>query len=782
MAGLLNRLFNGDAKRMARLEKIADQVDALSSNIAALSDDELKAKTEEFKLRVEKGETLEDIMVEAFAVCREAGKRVIGEYPYKVQIMGAAVMQGGDIAEMKTGEGKTLTSTMAVYLNALSGKGVHVVTVNEYLAGRDAEWMGQIYRFLGLSVGVNARALTPSEKREAYLCDITYTTNSELGFDYLRDNMVTKKSDRVMRGLNTAIVDEVDSILVDESRTPLIISGGQKKTANLYQSADRFAKMLKSGDYEIDEKTRQVSLTEEGVARAEKSFKLKNLYDVEHTQLVHHINMALRANYIMMRDVEYVVADDEIVIVDQFTGRLMKGRAYSDGLHQAIEAKEGVTINEETSTLATITYQNFFRLYNKLAGMTGTAKTEEEEFLEIYNMRVIEIPTNRPVQRIDYADCIFATPKDKYNALVKEVKELHAKGQPVLVGTISVEVSELISEMLKKERIKHEVLNAKNHEREAEIVKNAGQVGAVTIATNMAGRGTDIKLSEESRALGGLAVLGSERHESRRIDNQLRGRSGRQGDPGFSRFYVSLKDSLMVRFGKEGLLDNAFAALEGQPIESKVVSKAIGNAQKRVEGQNFDVRKQLLDYDDVLRQQREIMYNMRDFVLDNEDVHQIVKDMFAKVTENVVDANRIKENHMDEVDTKALVKSVEMLGFEEGTIKEEQFIGKSVDELKDICMQVAWDTFDSKLDGIREQFASFERNVVLRTIDRNWVEHIDTMSKLRDGIHLRSYAQGNPLQQYVSEGYDLFEQMMQSISREIVFFALKIRIEKKEEE
>lgn len=779
MAGLLNKLFSGDGKRMAHLQKVADNVDALSAEMANLSDDELKDKTSIFKERVANGESLDDLMVEAFAVAREAAKRVIGEYPYKVQIMGAAVMQGGDIAEMKTGEGKTLTSTMAVYLNALSGLGVHVVTVNEYLAARDAEWMGQIYRFLGLSVGVNARALTPSEKRAAYACDIMYTTNSELGFDYLRDNMVTKVSDRVMRGLNTAIVDEVDSILIDESRTPLIISGGSKKTANLYQTADRFAKMLKPEDYEIDEKTRQVSLSEHGVARAEKTYKVKNLYDVEHTQLVHHINMALRANYIMMKDVEYVVADDEIVIVDQFTGRLMKGRAYSDGLHQAIEAKEGVKINEETSTLATITYQNFFRLYNKLAGMTGTAKTEEEEFLEIYNMRVIEIPTNKPVIRVDYADCIFAKPEDKFNALVEEVKELNEKGQPVLVGTISVEVSELISQKLKKARIKHEVLNAKNHEREAEIIKKAGQVGAVTIATNMAGRGTDIKLSGESKALGGLAVLGSERHESRRIDNQLRGRSGRQGDPGFSRFYVSLKDTLMVRFGKEGLLDSAFSALEGQPIESKMVSKAIGNAQKRVEGQNFDIRKSLLDYDDVLRQQREIMYNMRNFVLENEDVHEIVKEMFEKVCSSVVDANIVRDVRGEEVDCQSLAKSLTLMGFEEGVITPEMFEGKTADEMKQVAYDVAWNTYDSKLVDIREQFASFERNVVLRTIDRNWVEHIDTMSKLRDGIHLRSYAQSNPLQQYVSEGYELFEQMMQSISREIVFFALKIKIEKK---
>ena len=776
MAGFLSKIFSGDSRRVAQLEKIADDVDALASEMANLSDDELKHKTVEFRERIANGESVDALMVPAFAVSREAAKRVIGEYPYKVQIMGAAVMQGGDIAEMKTGEGKTLTSTMAVYLNALKGEGVHVVTVNEYLASRDAEWMGQIYRFLGLSVGVNERALTPSEKRAQYACDVMYTTNSELGFDYLRDNMVVDVKDRVMRGLNFALVDEVDSILVDESRTPLIISGGKKKTANLYQTADRFAKSLKPSDYEIDEKTRQVSLSESGVARAEKAYKVKNLYEVEHTNLVHHITMALRANYIMMKDVEYVVDNDEIVIVDQFTGRLMKGRAYSDGLHQAIEAKENVTINEETSTLATITYQNFFRLYNKLGGMTGTAKTEEEEFLSIYNMRVIEIPTNQPVIRIDYPDCIFANQEDKYKALVEETKELHEKGQPVLVGTISVEVSELLSSMLKKARIKHEVLNAKNHEREAEIIKKAGQVGAVTLATNMAGRGTDIKLSDESRALGGLAVLGSERHESRRIDNQLRGRSGRQGDPGFSRFYVSLRDSLMVRFGKEGLLDSAFSALEGQPIESKMVSKAIGNAQKRVEGQNFDIRKQLLDYDDVLRQQREVMYDMRNFVLENEDVHEIVKEMFEKVCSSVVDANASKDGT---VDADALAKSMEFLGFEENTIQPESFVGYSVEELKQISFEMAWNAFDGKLSGIREQFNSFERNVVLRTIDRNWIDHIDTMDKLRDGIHLRSYAQGNPLQQYVSEGYELFDEMMQSISREIVFFALKIKIERK---
>ncbi|MBQ5555923.1 MAG: preprotein translocase subunit SecA, partial [Erysipelotrichaceae bacterium] len=554
--------------------------------------------------RLANGETLDDIQTEAFAVAREAAKRVIGEFPFFCQLEGAYVLHRGDIAEMKTGEGKTLTSVMAVYLNALEGKGVHVVTVNEYLAQRDSEWMGQIHRFLGLTVGLNLRALTPAQKRAAYECDITYTTNSEVGFDYLRDNMVTRVEDRVLRELNFALVDEVDSILIDESRTPLIISGGEKKTANLYINADRFVKRLKKDeDYVIDVKDKNVQLTEEGVHKGEKAFNVENLYDLDNTSLVHYIAQALKANYIMTRDVEYVVEDNEVIIVDQNTGRKMPGREYSDGLHQAIQAKEGVPIKQETTTWATITYQNFFRLYNKLAGMTGTAKTEEEEFLSIYNMRVVEIPTNKPVARIDYPDLVFGTKKAKYNALLEEVKELYAKGQPVLVGTISVETSELISRMFKQARIKHEVLNAKNHAREAEIIAKAGREGSVTIATNMAGRGTDIKLTERSRELGGLVVLGSERHESRRIDNQLRGRSGRQGDPGYSRFYVSLEDELMVRFGSERIA-GLFEQMGDIPIENKTVSKAISSAQKRVEGLNFDIRKALLDYDDVMRQQR----------------------------------------------------------------------------------------------------------------------------------------------------------------------------------
>ena len=641
--------------------------------------------------------------------------------------------------------------------------------------------MGQIYRFLGLTVGVNSRPLTPSQKRDAFNCDITYTTNSELGFDYLRDNMVTDVKDRVLRGLHVAIVDEVDSILVDESRTPLIISGGAKKTANLYLQADAFAKRLKGDDFEIDEKTRQIMLSEKGVSVAERYFKIKNLYDVDHTQLVHHITQALKANYIMKNEVEYVVQDDEIVIVDQFTGRTMPGRAYSDGLHQAIEAKEGVSIKEETSTLATITYQNFFRLYDKLAGMTGTAKTEEEEFLDIYNMRVIEIPTNRPVQRIDYPDAIFANPRLKFAALVKEVKELYEKGQPVLVGTISVETSELVHELLRKERIPHEVLNAKNHAREAEIIAKAGRPKSVTIATNMAGRGTDIKLTDESRALGGLVVLGSERHESRRIDNQLRGRSGRQGDPGYSRFYVSLKDELMIRFGGDKF-EKLFESMGDAQIESKMVTKSISQAQKRVEGYNYDVRKQLLDYDDVLRKQREIMYEQRNFVLENEDVHGIVRDMIDRVIDSVVDANVDHTRHDESVDYAGVLQGLELLGLEEkDNLKLEEIQGKEKNDVTTYCAEKIFTLYDDKIKDIRDEFKQFEKTIVLRNMDRNWIEHIDMMDKLRNGIHLRSYAQNNPLQAYIQEGYEMFEEMQARIAREVVFFALKVQVERKVE-
>ena len=691
-------------------------------------------------------------------------------------------------------EGKTLTATMAVYLNALSGQGVHVITVNEYLAGRDAAWMGEIYRFLGLSVGVNKRELSPREKRAAYACDITYTTNSELGFDYLRDNMVTDVKDRVMRGLHVAFVDEVDSVLIDESRTPLIISGGKKQTANLYIASDRFVKTLTkpeyefdkstkenkllSGDYDIDEKTRQVMLTDDGVAKAEKYFGLENLYDLDHTQLVHHINQALRANYIMMREVEYVVNDEqEIVIVDQFTGRMMPGRAYSDGLHQAIEAKEGVPIKEETSTLATITYQNFFRLYEKLAGMTGTAKTEEEEFLSTYNMKVIVIPTNRPVARQDLPDEIYSRKDSKYRALVNKVRELHEKGQPVLVGTIAVETSELISNMLNAEKIPHEVLNAKNHAREAEIIAKAGRPGSVTIATNMAGRGTDIKLTEESRKLGGLAVLGSERHESRRIDNQLRGRSGRQGDPGFSRFYVSLEDSLIVRFGGDKL-QALFNKMGDEQIESKAVTKSITMAQKRVEGFNFDTRKTLLDYDDVLRRQREIIYAQRNRILESEEVHDLVKVVLEKAIDQAMQANLSNEKKQS-VDIAGLTKSLEMMGLQDDkAIHADELEGKSFTEIRDYLYDKVWNGYENEIKDVRSQFLPFEKTVVLRNIDRNWIEHIDRMDKLRSGIYLRSYAQNNPLQQYVQEGFDMFEDMNTRIDREIAFFLMKVRIRK----
>ncbi len=771
MFGSLKNIFNLDSKRLKEIEKVAHQVDALSQEMANLTDQELKNKTEEFKNRHKNGETLDDLLVEAFAVAREAAQRVIGEYPYFVQIMGGVVLHQGDIAEMKTGEGKTLTSVLPVYLNALSGNGVHIVTVNEYLAERDANWMGQIHEFLGLTVGLNLRRLAPVSKRVAYLCDITYTTNSELGFDYLRDNMVTEIENRVLRELNFALVDEVDSILIDESRTPLIISGGEKQTANLYIQVDRFVKRLQSNDdYEVDVKSKSVHLTESGVAKAEQTFKVNNLYDLQHTNLVHHINMGLKANYIMSNDVEYVVKDRTIVIVDQFTGRLMEGRAYSDGLHQAIEAKEGVPIKEETVTLATITYQNFFRLYSKLAGMTGTAKTEEEEFLSIYNMRVLEIPTNRPVIRNDQTDLVYATKKAKYEALINKVIECHQRRQPVLVGTISVEVSELISKMLNQRKIRHQVLNAKNHGREADIIARAGLQGSVTIATNMAGRGTDIKLGEGVRELGGLAVLGSERHESRRIDNQLRGRSGRQGDPGFSLFFVSFEDDLMVRYGSDRY-QNVIAAMGDEVIESKTFTKLIGTAQKRVEGVNFDIRKSLLEYDDVLRQQREIIYEQRNYVLENADVQSLVKDMFDKVIANTVITSENGTDHLNN-----LSKSLEILGFITPDLKENQLAKVASEDLVSYSQEAGWNFYQAKMKDIRENFPSVEKVMVLRVVDRAWIDHIDTMSKLRDGIHLRSYAQTNPLQAYIAEGYELFEEMLERINVEVVQFGLRVQV------
>ncbi|MCR4855761.1 MAG: preprotein translocase subunit SecA [Erysipelotrichaceae bacterium] len=776
--GLFDKLFNNDKRILDEVERAVRPVDALADKMSALSDEELKAKTAEFKERLAQGQTLDDIQVEAFAVAREAAKRVIGEYPFFCQLEGAYVLHRGDIAEMKTGEGKTLTSVMAVYLNALEGKGVHVVTVNEYLAERDSEWMGAIHRFLGLTVGLNLRALTPAQKRQAYECDITYTTNSEVGFDYLRDNMVTRVEDRVLRELNFALVDEVDSILIDESRTPLIISGGEKKTANLYINADRFVKRLKRDeDYVIDVKDKNVQLTEEGVHKGEKAFGVENLYDIDNTSLVHYIAQALKANYIMTRDVEYVVEDNEVIIVDQNTGRKMPGREYSDGLHQAIQAKEGVPIKQETTTWATITYQNFFRLYKKLAGMTGTAKTEEEEFLSIYNMRVVEIPTNKPVARVDYPDLVFGTKRAKYNALLEEVKELYAKGQPVLVGTISVETSELISRMFKQARIRHEVLNAKNHAREAEIIAKAGREGSVTIATNMAGRGTDIKLTDRSRELGGLVVLGSERHESRRIDNQLRGRSGRQGDPGYSRFYVSLEDELMVRFGSDRI-SSLFEQMGDIPIENKTVTKAISSAQKRVEGLNFDVRKALLDYDDVMRQQRETMYAQRNYILENEDIHSVVENMFERVMENIVDSNISVDGKKEVIDYASIVKRLNTMG--QTAFKEEDIAGLNREDVIARCKDAAFNAYEKKIKPVKEQIMPVERTMVLRLMDRAWQNHIDVMSKLREGIHLRSYAQNNPLQAYVEEGYELFESMMNTISSDVVTFCNNLKIVIKE--
>ena len=772
--GIFDKLLNNDKKQLQDIEKAIRPVEALADKMSALSDEELKHKTVEFRERLAKGETLDDLAVEAFAVAREAAKRVIGEYPFFCQLEGAYVLHQGDIAEMRTGEGKTLTSVMAVYLNALTGDGVHVITVNEYLAQRDSEWMGEIHRFLGLTVGLNLRSLTPAEKRKAYECDITYTTNSEVGFDYLRDNMVTRVEDRVLRPLNFALVDEVDSILIDESRTPLIISGGQKQTANLYINADRFVRKLQADvDYSIDVKERNVILTEEGVAKGEKAFGVENLYDISNTSLVHYINQALKANYIMKRDVEYVVEENEVIIVDQNTGRKMVGREYSDGLHQAIQAKENVPIKQETTTLATITYQNFFRLYKKLAGMTGTAKTEEEEFLSIYNMRVVEIPTNRPIARVDNSDLIFGTKKAKYNALLQEVQELYAKGQPVLVGTISVETSEVISRMFKQARIRHEVLNAKNHAREAEIIANAGKEGSVTIATNMAGRGTDIKLTEKSRELGGLAVIGSERHESRRIDNQLRGRSGRQGDPGYSRFYVSLQDDLMVRFGSDRIT-GMFEQLGDIPIENKIVTKAISSAQKRVEGLNFDIRKALLDYDDVMRQQRETMYAQRNFILENEDIHSVIEGMFKRECENIVNAYTSGEGKKETYDYEAIVKRLSTMGVNNFKVDDINNLNK--EEIVNKCLDASLGAYESKIKPVVNQIKPVEKTMVLRLMDRAWQNQIDVMSKLREGIHLRSYAQNNPLEAYVEEGYELFEDMMNTISRDVVTFCNNLKI------
>ena len=778
--GLLKRLVDTEYKELKRFNKIADEIEALDETYSKMSDEELKGKTAEFRERLAKGETLEDIKVEAFATAREAAYRMIGEKPYRVQLIGGLAIHYGNIAEMKTGEGKTLTTILPAYLNALPGKGVHVVTVNEYLSDRNAKWMGPIYDFLGITVGVNLRVLTPSQKRDVYNCDITYSTNNEIGFDYLRDNMVTKKEDRTQRGLNYCIIDEVDSILIDEARTPLIISGGKMNSANLYMDADRAVKrLIAEEDYIIDEKAKSVILTEKGSIKVQTYFKLANLYDAENTALVHHINQALKANFGMKKDVDYVVDDEgNVVIVDQFTGRLMHGRQFSEGLHQAIEAKEGVKINEETKTLATITFQNLFRMYNKISGMTGTAKTEEEEFRDIYNMYVIEIPTNKPCIREDMADMMFATEKGKYDAIVKFIEEVHATGEPILVGTISVESNEKLSKMLTKAKLPHEVLNAKNHLREAEIIAKAGEKGAITIATNMAGRGTDIKLGEGVKELGGLCVLGTERHESRRIDNQLRGRAGRQGDPGYSQFFISFEDELMRRFGTDKIktMIQSVGYDETQPIRSKMFSKSVETAQKKVEGNNYDMRKTLLDYDNIVSEQRKIIYEKRNEILDTDDIHSLIIEIFKDYVFEFVDSHMAPEGYLTENDLKAIENNFNTI-LKNQKLDLSNYKDKKEQETIDYVTEIVIKDYEEKIKDVpKEMLEDFERYIALRVIDDAWVEHINSMEHLKEGIGLRGYAQTNPLQAYALEGYDIFDKMQDNIDANIVNFLLKLNV------
>ncbi|WNS75071.1 preprotein translocase subunit SecA [Bacillus sp. DTU_2020_1000418_1_SI_GHA_SEK_038] len=780
MLGILNKVFDQNKRELKRLTKIAEQVEAYAADMEKLSDDELRGKTDEFKARYQKGESLDNLLVEAFAVVREGARRVLGLYPYPVQIMGGASLHDGNISEMKTGEGKTLTATLPVYLNALSGKGVHVVTVNEYLASRDANEMGQLYEFLGLTVGLNLNGLTKEEKQAAYAADITYSTNNELGFDYLRDNMVLYKEQKVQRPLYYAVIDEVDSILIDEARTPLIISGTAQKSAALYIQANAFVRTLKKDeDYTFDEKTKGVQLTEEGMTKAERAFGIENLFDISHVTLNHHITQALKAHSSMHLDVDYVVQEGEIVIVDQFTGRLMKGRRYSDGLHQAIEAKEGLEIQNESMTLATITFQNYFRMYEKLAGMTGTAKTEEEEFRNIYNMNVIVIPTNRPIARDDRADLIYSSIDGKFRAVVEDIAERYKKGQPVLVGTVAIETSEVISKYLTKKGIRHNVLNAKNHGREAEIIANAGEQGSVTIATNMAGRGTDIKLGEGVKELGGLAVIGTERHESRRIDNQLRGRSGRQGDPGVTQFYLSMEDELMRRFGSDNMksMMERLGMDDSQPIQSKMVSKAVESAQKRVEGNNFDARKQLLSYDDVLRQQREILYTQRNEVLESENLREIVEKMIMTSLERNVEAFAPNSGDDEDWNYQGLIDYVNGNLLHEGDITVNDLRGKESDEIVDAIFTKVKGRYDEKEEILQpEQMREFEKVIVLRAVDSKWIDHIDAMDQLRQGIHLRAYGQIDPLREYQHEGFAMFEHMIAAIEEDVAKYIMKAEI------
>ena len=797
---ILGKLFDANKREVKSLAKLADKVLAKEEEYASFSDEQLQNKAEEFKEYIEEekekgravADILDDILVDAFATAREGAFRALGMKPYKVQVMGGIALHRGDIAEMRTGEGKTLTATMPVYLNALSGEGVHVVTVNEYLSKRDAEEMGVLYNYLGLSVGLNLNSMNSEEKRAAYNADITYSTNNELGFDYLRDNMVKSVEARVQRPLNYAIIDEVDSVLIDEARTPLIISGEGQESTSLYQVANAFVKTLKraeeedgsDGDYTLDVKTKAIQLSEKGIDKAESYFGLKNLYDLKNVDLTHHINQALKANYTMALDVDYVVAEDgEILIVDQFTGRTMPGRRFSEGLHQAIEAKEGVAIQKESKTMATITFQNFFRMYKKLSGMTGTAKTEEEEFRNIYNMYVTTIPTNKPIVRIDAPDFIYSTMEAKFNAVAREVKECYDRGQPVLLGTVSIETSELVSRLLYKYGVPHKVLNAKQNESEAEIIKQAGQKGSITIATNMAGRGTDIKLGEGVRELGGLAVIGTERHESRRIDNQLRGRSGRQGDPGYSRFYLSLEDELMVRFGADRL-QRLMGKTDDTPLESKMVSRSVESAQKRVEGNNYDARKQVLQYDDVLRKQREIMYAERNEVLENEVVTDIIDRMTEEAVEKTIKyATQTLEAHSEKEETEEIVKSLNEKFLGQCPIKEDEYSEvMSDEEIKQLALEKINNEYEQKRELLGDEtMNSFERYILLNVIDDRWTDHIDQMDQLRKGIFLRSYGQIDPLREYKNEGHEMFEYMIDEIECEVVANLLRIKVERHEE-
>ncbi|KRN44531.1 preprotein translocase subunit SecA [Limosilactobacillus ingluviei] len=782
MANILRKWIESDRRELRRINKIANKVESYADQMAAISDDQLKAKTTEFKQRVqEQGEDLDHLLPEAFAVAREGAKRVLGLYPFHVQIMGGIVLHEGNIAEMKTGEGKTLTATMPVYLNALSGKGVHVITVNEYLSERDAEEMGQLYNWLGCSVGVNGTEKTPDEKRAAYQADIMYSTNSEIGFDYLRDNMAVYQEDQVQRGLNFALVDEVDSILIDEARTPLIISGPGTGTSKLYQQTDRFVKKLQEEqDYKIDLESKTVALTDEGIQKAEKYFNLKNLYDLDNTALTHHLDQALRANYIMLKDKDYVVSNGEVLIVDSFTGRVMEGRRFSDGLHQAIEAKEHVEIQEENKTMANITYQNLFRMYSKLAGMTGTARTEMEEFREIYNMETISIPTNRPVARQDEPDLLYPTLESKFTAVVKRIKALHEKGQPVLVGTVAVETSEYLSHLLDQEKIPHVVLNAKNHAKEAEIVKNAGQVGAVTIATNMAGRGTDIKLGPGVKELGGLAVIGTERHESRRIDNQLRGRSGRQGDPGLSQFYLSLEDDLMKRFGGERIkafLERMKVDGEDAVIKSRFLTRQVESAQKRVEGNNYDSRKNVLQYDDVMREQREIIYKERQQVItEKQSLKWVLMPMVKRTIQREVDQHTL--GNPEDWQLQGILDFATEVLVKPDQISMRDLVGKDADQIVDYLMSLAEGVYKDKQRQLYDaaQMLEFEKVVILRVVDSHWTDHIDVMDQFRQSVGLRGYGQLNPLVEYQTAGYHMFEQMIADIEYETTRLFMKSEI------